>query len=601
MRKNLNRFIVILIVLLSFTVSQLSVSAEPFQEDNPPEDNMELVGSSFNSPPEPPPEYEEERQASIQSLPSRGVLPDFPSYDWVFGCHAVAAAMIAAYYDRDSYTAMYTGPTNGGVMPISDEVWPTWTDSEPRTFPNNPLVASHNGVDDRLSRGTIDNYWVSKGSTADDPYITNGWAEHTWGSAIGDFMKTSQSGYFNIDKGTHYYYYSNGTKRTCAAMESEYHSSHGMYISDLDGTYGRKEFYEARGYTVNECYNQLADTVVSGGFSLTDFQAEIDARHPVLLRLYDDDSGWGHAVVGYGYINSTIYIRDTWDNDPENTYTMTWDGSYSGYELSGVGVVKLDHIADLYEPDDSNGVANWIFDGSLQTHSIVPVGDEDWVKFELASESGITLETSGPSGDTRMWLYDNGLSEVEYNDDSGSGNFDFIDRLCGDDPLPAGTYFVKIDEYADNDEIPAYDIGFNVIPCGDTFEPDDNSGEANWIFDGSPQTHSIVPVGDEDWVKFDLASDSGITLETSGPSGDTRIWLYNNGLSEVEYNDDGGSGVFSYIDRLCGIDQLPAGMYYVKIDEFLDDDEIPSYEISLNISTCGTTQHNIYLPLVMVD
>ena len=610
MRKNLFRLLCLVLLLLSFPAFQLSAAAELYPEDTQTEKNLEIVGSNFNSPPDPPPEYEEERQASIKPLPNRGseVLLGFPSYDWVFGCHAVAAAMIAGYYDQGSYTNMYDGPTNGGVMPLTDTSWGTWSDSV-RTYPDNPLVASHFLSDGRVFLGTIDMYWVSYGSSADDPYITNGWTEHTWGSAIGDFMKTSQSAYFNKDMYTHYYYNPDGTKFTCAAMESAYHSSHEMYYSDLDGTYGRKEFYEARGYTVTECYNQLADTV-GGGFTLADFQAEIDDGHPVLLRLYKE--GGGHAVVGYAYEDSTIWIRDTWDSDPAHTYTMQWDGGYPDedegpYFLSGVGVVKLDpdEAGDSYEPDDSSGQANWINDGDTQNHTIGPIGDDDWVKFYLDSDSSITLETSGPSGDTWMVLYDSGLTEIDHDDDSGPGYFSYIDRVCGDDPLPSGNYYVKVSEYLGWRQIPTYDITFNVSPCeegdGDTFEPDDSSGEANWILDGSPHAHSIVPVGDEDWVKFDLSSQSQVVLETDGPSGDTEMWLYDGGLTQIDYDDDSGPGNFSLIDRLYGDDPLPAGTYYVKVAEYDNNDEITAYTITLNIYPRGEDQYNIFLPLIMIN
>ncbi len=80
----------------------------------------------INGPSEPLPEYEAERQASIVELSTRGTITNFPSYDWVFGCSAVSAAMIAGYYDNNGYPNMYAGPTNGGVMPITDTSWGTW-------------------------------------------------------------------------------------------------------------------------------------------------------------------------------------------------------------------------------------------------------------------------------------------------------------------------------------------------------------------------------------------------------------------------------------------------------------------------------------------
>lgn len=291
-------------------------------------DGTSLSGLIINGPPEPPAGYEAERVDSIQPLPSSGVIANFPSFDWVFGCSAVSGAMIATYYDRTSYPNIYVGPTNGGVMPLSDTSWNTWSDGHD-TYPNNPLIASHKNVDGRTTRGSIDDYWVQYGSTANDPYITNGWTQHAWGTAIGDYMKTSQSGYGNTDGSTGFYTYaSSNNKLTCSTMQSQ-------EISDLDGTYGRKLFYEARGYTVTDCYNQKTDNTIPGGFSLANFQAEIDAGHPVLLNLE------GHSIVGYGYSGSTIYVRDTWDNNPNNTYTMSWGGYYSGMRLLSVSVVNL--------------------------------------------------------------------------------------------------------------------------------------------------------------------------------------------------------------------------------------------------------------------
>ena len=343
-------FALLMVAVFIFTITGNSWSSA-YAQDIPPNievispyfsiehrslsDGTQISGYIINGPPEPPAEYEAERAASIMPLPSRGVIAGFPSYSWVFGCSAVSGAMIAGYYDNNGYDNMYAGPTNGGVMPLTDTSWLTWTDVEPYTYPNNPLIASHIGVDGRATFGSIDDYWVKFGSSADDPYISGGWTQHTWSDAIGDYMKTSQSAYSNTDGSTAFYNYTtSGNQLTCSAMEGS--------IDHLDGTYGRKLFYEARGYTVGDCYNQKTDnnpTISSGGFSLVDFQAEIDAGHPVLLNLE------GHSIVGYGYDGSTIYIRDTWDNNPANTYTMLWGGAYppgpDAMNLLSVSVVNL--------------------------------------------------------------------------------------------------------------------------------------------------------------------------------------------------------------------------------------------------------------------
>ncbi|NCC74276.1 MAG: hypothetical protein EOM06_12880, partial [Sphingobacteriia bacterium] len=66
----------------------------------------------------------EDFRAPVALLPdpdskSANVIAEVPAYDWSFGCSATSASMIAAYYDRTGYENMYTGPTNGGVMPMN--------------------------------------------------------------------------------------------------------------------------------------------------------------------------------------------------------------------------------------------------------------------------------------------------------------------------------------------------------------------------------------------------------------------------------------------------------------------------------------------------
>jgi hypothetical protein len=294
-------------------------------------DGSQVVANYVNGPSAPPTESREAREPAIVQMSGSTVsLPNFPSFDWVFGCGAVAGAMIATYYDRNGYPNIYTGPTNGGLMPLTDTSWGTWTDGNSDTWVSNPLVASQIGVDDRTIRGSIENYWVSEGSSADDPYLKNGWTQHTWGTAIGDYMKTSQSAYGNADGESQIFYYLSSSKYHCNDMTVD--------NREIDMTYGMKEFYEARGYGVNTCFNQQTDNVIDGGFTLAEFQAEIDSGYPVIIFLD------GHFVVGYGYDGSTIYIRDTWDSDPNNTYTMTWGGSYSNMAMRAVSVIHLKPI-----------------------------------------------------------------------------------------------------------------------------------------------------------------------------------------------------------------------------------------------------------------
>ncbi len=304
---------------------------------------VSLTKSIINGPSKPPLGTEQQR-APIEVFPAAAKTLTVPAFKWVFGCSAVSGAMIAGYYDRNGYSNMYTGPTAGGVMPLAeDATWGSWTDVVGDPYPNNPLIASHQGLDGRATKGSIDDYWVSYGSTASDPYITGAWTQHTWGHAIGDYMKTSQSAYGNTDGSTTFYTWTtNPAPLTCADMVAN-------SIQTVDGTYGRKLFYEAKGYTVTDCYNQKTDNN-GGGFTFANYKAQIDANRPVMLNLA------GHTIVGVGYAGdaaNTIYIHDTWDNLNHN---MTWGGSYSGMQLLSVSIVNLQPVVVSPTPLTPSGI-----------------------------------------------------------------------------------------------------------------------------------------------------------------------------------------------------------------------------------------------------
>ncbi|MBP1627666.1 MAG: exported protein of unknown function [Holophagaceae bacterium] len=291
-------------------------------------DGKTLQQLVISGPSAPPSGFTTQRQAASLPTPDAAAGTNaltVPAYTWVFGCSAVSGAMIAGFYDRNGFPNIYTGATGSGIIPLTDNTWGIWTDGY-ATYPNNPLIASHAGVDGRTAKGSLEDYWVNYNSTAEDPYLTGAWTQHAWGDAIGDYMKTSQSAYDNTDGSTSFYTWgSSSGPLSCDDMAS--------YLLP-DGTLGRRRFYEARGYICTECYNQPTDNRITGGFSFAQYKAEIDAGRPVLLNLE------GHSVVGVGYDDSsnTVYLHDTWDT---GEHTMTWGGAYSGMALLSVSIVNL--------------------------------------------------------------------------------------------------------------------------------------------------------------------------------------------------------------------------------------------------------------------
>ncbi len=284
------------------------------------------------------------------------------------------------------------------------------------------------------------------------------------------------------------------------------------------------------------------------------------------------------------------------DNRPGGTVT---DMRRINVDLALVGLGATGD-PDAYEPDNNDTEATLLLPGLPQLHSIAPVGDTDWYRFDLSHQSALTLETSGSTGDTTMTLYildtNGAVTPVEFNDDGGAGFHSLIDRQCGVDALPAGTWFVQINDFGDNGEIPAYTMSLTTAQCPDAYEPDGVSTQATLLEPGLPQVHNIVPVGDADWYTFAISFDSAVTLETTDSAGDTIMRLFDAGLAQIELNDDGGAGLLSLIDRQCGVDSLPAGTYFAQVNQFDNSQEILAYTLSLGTTVCGSDHDGDGIP-----
>lgn len=316
------------------------VAVNPYYttQDYQMSDGSMLQRTQIHGPSQPPFPRLVQPMASEQTSALANTLTNFPSFNWEFGCSAVSAAMIAAYYDRGSYFNLWED--SSAAYPLTDTGFGTWTDAANTVYPNNPLVATRLGLNGLTQYGMIDDLWINYLNTAPDPYITAQRTRWITSTAIGEPMHTSKSTKGNLDGGTSIWVRSDGSRLTCDEIAAA------IFVDGTlgfpDGTLGRRNFYQSRHYAVSDCYNQVTDNIAAAGFTLANFQAEIDAGHPVFINLD------GHSIVGYGYDGSTIYIRDTWDSKP-NLYTMTWGGSYQNMVMESVSIVRL---APLSAPID---------------------------------------------------------------------------------------------------------------------------------------------------------------------------------------------------------------------------------------------------------
>jgi hypothetical protein len=408
---------VALIVILAFLSLSTLVMAEVPVRPNPylVESFIDDEGRQIDLiivPGRPPEERISEAFASdIDIIQADATLSNVPAFTWCYGCSATSAAMMFGYYDRTGYPKMYTGPTNGGVMPLDNSVWPDWFDGV-NWRQQCPLSATHNGLDGRDTNGHVDDYWIYFGQPGPDPWVGS-WTEHTHADCTADFMGTNQwmpgppSGY-NVDGSTVF-----------AFSPSPVYDYQGYEPGLRLGTHGMRLFVESRGYNVYhdgtnyQNYNQYIDTYATGGFTFEQYKAEIDAGRPVLIQVK------GHTMLGYGYNDpDTVYIYNTWDY---SDHWMTWGGYYSNMQHYAVTVVQLKALPEItscndtgmgktfFQPDDNISVEGSQFDPSTSYKIWIqdsPVSEGDSLVSE-EDESGlkelVSTDGSGNLGRTDIW------------------------------------------------------------------------------------------------------------------------------------------------------------------------------------------------------
>ncbi|MEE9327329.1 MAG: M35 family metallo-endopeptidase [Cocleimonas sp.] len=230
---------------------------------------------------------------------------------------------------------------------------------------------------------------------------------------------------------------------------------------------------------------------------------------------------------------------------------------------------------DSFEPDDNQETATLLTAGTPQEHSIVAGDDIDYVKIIITDSANITLTTSGSSGDSILTLYNVNGEEIETNDDSGSGLFSQIIRT-----LTPATYYAKVNSY-NSSIISTYSITLTLgePDSADQYESDNSLATAGLITPSSSQLHSIIPSGDEDWLKIIVSQTSSLTLTTSGESGnDTVLTLYDNDSEQIDSDDDGGDGLYSKIEY----SPITPGIYYARIKGY-SSNTISSYNVILTL------------------
>lgn len=260
---------------------------------------------------------------------------------------------------------------------------------------------------------------------------------------------------------------------------------------------------------------------------------------------------------------------------------------------------------DGFEPDDSFGQARTVVDTASainltpEVHSMDPAGDNDYFAIILDGDFDVVIETSGdPADDTNLWLSLGPGQGIEFDLNSGPDNHARIDRCLG-----PGTYYSWAYESLNDDIVAAYTITITTTPttCGDAYEDDDVLIDARTVVDTvtstnlTPETHTIDPVMDEDWFGIVLDDDYGVTVASSiADFNELRFRLRDSGGNEIESASSSSEPVV--VDRLCGVDPLPAGTYYLQAD-IIDPSGTPptTYDITITTGLCtGTVSGHLF-------
>lgn len=221
---------------------------------------------------------------------------------------------------------------------------------------------------------------------------------------------------------------------------------------------------------------------------------------------------------------------------------------------------------------------------TMMTGAISPVGDKDTFKMTLAAASVVRMETFDPTGaacsggmTTIVRMYDAAMTQIGTDSASGISSCSALVMY-----LPAGTYYVQVEEVGNNSVIAGYTLQVKTHAGRDAeSEPNENQVHAD-PFVGS----DVFIIGDHqvntDADFFAITVPSGRSLRAEVIEGaaetcesfgiDSRLTLYNYSGTQIADDDDDGRGNCSLIDGTggaaaqdSGARNLGGGTYFLQV------------------------------------
>ena len=267
-------------------------------------------------------------------------------------------------------------------------------------------------------------------------------------------------------------------------------------------------------------------------------------------RAEDDDSDGSNAVIQYPLSEpGTWYLKVRgYSSDEEGDYTLS--------------ISVTERALGPGEPDEGTENASRLGVGaSPLSKSIDYANDEDWFRIDLVRPLGpeevLRVETMGGM-DTMITLMDEYEGYIMEDDDSGEDNNAMI-MASG---LSEGTYYAVVSGYSG--ESGSYEIMANIsIPVRDEYESDDSMTDASRIeVGGRGQRRTFSPMGDQDWVFFDVETQGPYVMATDG-NIDTYMELYDEDGVLMDENDDTEESNNARIEK-----NLSPGRYYLCVTPY---------------------------------
>lgn len=197
--------------------------------------------------------------------------------------------------------------------------------------------------------------------------------------------------------------------------------------------------------------------------------------------------------------------------------------------------------------------------------AITDVTDErDFFRFELATDGVVRLETftalaprdCNATTTTTLRLFDSVGAQLSIDNTTGIRSCSALVRF-----LPAGTYYVQVEETGTNANVPSYFLEVRYhTDGGSEVEVNDTAAAANalgvnhvYVFGdhqvGSDSDFYAITVPNGQGVRAEVIEGSGAeTCESNGI--DSRLTLYNQALTQLVDDDDDGRGFCSLIDGI---------------------------------------------------